>query len=156
MPESGEALSELFTLFLVVFVLIGLQPTLQKGARKLSQLLEKAADKRETLAPSSQEVHAAIFANHQATYALNDFELIVLQHLARFGNKAVSARQINESLLFGDEVFKKTLWSLHRRGLISLRVSKFLGPRFMLSENGRRYALEQGYIVQFQQKEGVG
>lgn len=156
MPETDAPLSELFTLFLMVFVLIGLQPALQKGAKKLSQMLEMAADKREHLAPSEKEVHAAVFVEHQGTYALNDFEIIVLQRLSRFGNKAVSASEINETLLFGDAVFKKTLWSLHRRGLISLRVSKMLGPRFMLSASGRRYALDQGYLVELQERGGVG
>lgn len=148
MPLSKDALSELFSLFLVVFVLIGMQPTLQKGAAKLSKLLKKAADKKDKLAPSEKEVHAAIFADHHATYALNDFEIIVLQRLSRFGNKAASTRQINETLLFGDAVFHKTLRSLHRRGLITLRVSRLLGPRFKLSDSGRHYALEQGYLVE--------
>lgn len=140
----------------MVFVLIGMQPTIQKGARWLSRLLEMATDKKERLAPSDKEVHAAIFTGNHSTQDLNDFEIIVIQHLSRRGKKAVSARQINENLLFGDTVFKKTLWSLHRRGLISVRMSKLLGPRFILSESGRKYALKQGYIVQFQQKKEVG
>lgn len=155
MPLSKDALSELFTLFLALFVLIGMQPALQKGAAKLSKLLKAAGDKKDKLAPSEKEVHAAIFVDHHATYALNDFEIIVLQRLSRFGKRAISARQINETLLFGDAVFQKTLWSLHRRGLINLRVSKLLGPRFKLSESGRRYALEQGYLVEFQEKKGM-
>jgi len=149
---SDAPLADLFTLFLVVFVLIGMQPTLQKGARALSQLLDKVDSKREKLAPSDKEIHTAIFSEHHATKALNDYELIVMQRLSRLEGRAASSRQINETLLFGDTVFKKTLWSLHRRGLISLRVSKLLGPRFMLSEIGRRYAIEQGYIVEFRHK----
>ncbi len=156
MPVSESPLSDWFTLFLVLFVLIGMQPTFQKGARWLSRFLDKASDKREQLGPADKDVHAAIFANRQASFDLNDFEIIVLQRLARLSNKPASASHINETLLFGDAVFKMTLWSLHRRGMVSLQVSKFLSPRFMLSENGRRYALEQGYIVEFQQKEGMG
>lgn len=155
MPLSEAPLSELYLLFLVVFVLIGLQPALQKGARKISKLLEKAGAEREKLAPSDKDVHAAIFADHGATHALNDFEIIVLQRLSRLGNKAASSGQINETLLFGDAVLKRTLWSLHRRGLVSLRISKLLGPRFMLSESGRRHALEQGYLVELQERAGL-
>jgi hypothetical protein len=86
---------------------------------------------------------------------LNDIEIIVLRRIAQAGRKSLSRKQINESLLFGDEVLSKTLKSLYRRGYLNLRMSKFMGPRFILSDTGRRYALEQGYIVQLREHKGL-
>jgi hypothetical protein len=49
--------------------------------------------------------------------------------------------------MLGTAVLQKTLKSLHRRKLIHVRISTLLGPKFTLSETGRRYAIEQGYII---------
>jgi len=67
----------------------------------------------------------------------------------------MSRKQINESLLFGDAVLTRTFKSLYRRGYLNLRISKFMVKRFILSESGRRYAVEQGYIVQLRESKGL-
>jgi DNA-binding MarR family transcriptional regulator len=79
----------------------------------------------------------------------------VLRRIAQAGGKAMSSKQINESLLFGDAVLSRTLKSLYRRGYLNLRISKFLGRRFILSDSGHRFAVEQGYIVSLRERKGL-
>ena len=150
-----DSLSEMVAIFLALFVLIGLQPALQRGGAKLRKLLEAAEKSKDKLVSHLETDHAEIFPDYPVNEPMNDFEIIVLRRIAQARGKAMSRKQINENLLFGDAVLKKTLWSLHRRGMLNLRVSKFLGPRFILSESGHRYALEQGYIVELHERAGL-
>jgi predicted transcriptional regulator len=85
---------------------------------------------------------------------MNDFENIVLRRLAQAGGKALTRKQLSASLLFDKANLNKSLQSLNRRGLVHVKVSRLLGLRFALSETGRRYALEQGYLVQIQVHKG--
>ncbi|MDT8440064.1 MAG: hypothetical protein RQ723_00210 [Desulfuromonadales bacterium] len=143
-----ESLSELVVIFLAIFVLIGLNPALQRAGVRLRKFLEEAEQSQDRLVAHVESDHAALFAEHSGNEPLNDFETIVLRRIAQARGKALSRRQINESLLFGDAVLKRTLRSLHRRGLLSLQLSRLLGPRFALSASGLSYAREQGYIVE--------
>jgi hypothetical protein len=59
---------------------------------------------------------------------------------------------VNAPLLFGTDILHRTLKSLHRRGMLRVKVSLLLGQRFTLAEAGRRYALEQGYIIKIQER----
>ena len=67
----------------------------------------------------------------------------------------MSRKQISEALLFGDAVLTRTLQSLYRRGYLNLRISKFMGKRFILSESRLRYAMEQGYVVSIRERKGL-
>ena len=150
MPLSDIPLSSWVAIFLMIFVLIGIQPAIKRTAIKLRKLLEDKSRSSQPSAPLPDDAHAAIFTDFPSSEPLNDFEIIVLRRIALARGKALTRKQVNEPLLFDDAVLGKTLRSLSRRRMISLRVSKFLGQRFVLSEAGRRYALEQGYIVQIQ------
>ena len=147
MPLSNLPLSLLVTLFLAIFVLIGIFPFIKKSMGQLRKLMEAADKPQKMFSSLINDVHQDIFPEQLTAGPLNDFEIIVLRRIAQSGPKALSSKQVNESLLFGDKILSKTLKSLYRRGYLSLRVSKFLGQRFILSDTGRRYALEQGYIV---------
>ncbi len=156
MPLSDIPLSVLVILFLTIFVLIGLYPFIQKSMDSLSKFLEAADKSQQMFGSQIKDVHKELFTEHQTSSgSLNDFEIIVLRRIAQAGRKPLSRRQINEPLLFGDEILSKTLKSLYRRGYLNLRVSKFMGQRFILSDAGRRYALEQGYIVQLREHRGL-
>jgi len=154
MPLSDMPMRLLVILFLAVFVLIGINPAIQKAAVNLRKLLRSAAQRKELIGTRLDDVHAEVFAESRSSRQLNDFEIIVIRRLAQAGGKALSRKQLNAPLLLGSAVLHKTLKSLHRRELIHVSISTLLGPKFSLSETGRRYAIEQGYIIQIREPKG--
>jgi hypothetical protein len=148
-------LTVLVAVFLAIFVLIGINPALKKAAAKLRQLIHSAAQRKDPAATRLENVHDEIFANQYSSGKLNDFEIIVIRRLAQAGGKALSRKQVNEPLLLSSAILHKTLKSLYRRRLIQIKVSKLLGPRFVLSGAGRRYALEEGYIIEVHERKGA-
>lgn len=154
MPLSDMPMRLLVILFLAVFVLIGINPAIQKAAVSLRKLLRSAAQRKELIGTRLDDLHAEVFAESRSSRQLNDFEIIVIRRLAQAGGKALSRKQLNAPLLLGTAVLQKTLKSLHRRELIHVRISTLLGPKFTLSETGRRYAIEQGYIIHIREPKG--
>ncbi len=154
MPLSDMPMRLLVILFLAVFVLIGINPAIQKAAMSLRKLLRSAAQRKELIGTRLDDVHAEVFAESRSSRQLNDFEIIVIRRLAQAGGKALSRKQLNAPLLLGTAVLQKTLKSLHRRELIHVRISTLLGPKITLSETGRRYAIEQGYIIHIREPKG--
>lgn len=154
MPLSDMPMRLLVILFLAVFVLIGINPAIQKAAVSLRKLLRSAAQRKELIGTRLDDVHAEVFAESRSSRQLNDFEIIVIRRLAQAGGKALSRKQLNAPLLLGTAVLQKTLKSLHRRELIHVRISTLLGPKITLSETGRRYAIEQGYIIHIREPKG--
>ena len=155
MPLSDFPLDAQVILFLVIFVLIGIYPFIKKSMAQLRKLMDAADKPQKMFSSLIKDVHQEAFPEQLTSGPLNDFEIIVLRRIAQAGGKAMSSKQINESLLFGDAVLTRTLKSLYRRGYLNLRISKFLGQRFILSESGRRYAVEQGYVVQLREGKGL-
>lgn len=149
-PDSP--LSNLVAWYLIAFVLVGIYPALRRNVERLRKLVHSDARPKMLVAISPGDVHAGIFAEPPSSRPLNDFEIIVLRRLAQAGDKALSRKQMNARLLLGTEILHKTLWSLHRRGMIRIKVSPLLGQRFVLSEAGRQYATEQGYIIKIQER----
>lgn len=154
MPLSDMPMRLLVILFLAVFVLIGINPAIQKAAMSLRKLLRSAAQRKELIGTRLDDLHAEVFAESRSSRQLNDFEIIVIRRLAQAGGKALSRKQLNAPLLLGTAVLQKTLKSLHRRELIHVRISTLLGPKITLSETGRRYAIEQGYIIHIREPKG--
>jgi hypothetical protein len=154
-PLSDIPLSFLVVIFLAIFVLIGIYPAFKRNVLKIRKLLEDKTRSGDPFASMLDDAHAEIFTDYPSSEPMNDFEIIVLRRIAMARGKVLSRKQVNEPLLFGDAVLGKTLRSLYRRRMISLRRSKFIGQRIVLSEAGRRYALEQGYIVQIQDRKGL-
>ena len=155
MPLSDLPMRLLVILFLTVFVLIGINPAIQKAAVSLRKLLRSAAQRKEFIGTRLDDVHAEMFAESRTSRYLNDFEIIVIRRLAQAGGKALSRKQLNAPLLLGTPVLHKTLKSLHRRQLIHVRISTLLGPKISLSETGRRYAIEQGYDINIHERKGA-
>jgi DNA-binding MarR family transcriptional regulator len=154
-PLSEIPLSAQVILFLTVFVLIGIYPFIKKSMVQLRRLMDAADKPQKMFSSLIKDVHQEAFPEHLTSGPLNDFEIIVLRRIAQAGGKAMSSKQINESLLFGDAVLNRTLKSLYRRGYLNLRISKFLGRRFILSDSGHRFAVEQGYIVSLRERKGL-
>ena len=156
MPLSDIPLSAQVVLFLTIFILIGIYPFIKKSMAQLRKLMDARDKPQEMFSSLIKDVHHEVFPeNPTSSGPLNDFEIIVLRRIAQAGGKAMSRKQINESLLFGDAVLTRTFKSLYRRGYLNLRISKFMVKRFILSESGRRYAVEQGYIVQLRESKGL-
>jgi DNA-binding MarR family transcriptional regulator len=155
MPLSDIPLDAQVILFLVIFVLIGIYPFIKKSMAQLRKLMDAADKPQKMFSSLIKDVHQEVFAEQLTSGPLNDFEIIVLRRIAQAGGKSMSRKQINEALLFGDAVLTRTLQSLYRRGYLNLRISKFMGKRFILSESGRRYAMEQGYIVSLRERKGL-
>jgi len=154
-PLSDFPLSAQVILFLTIFVLIGIYPFIKKSMAQLRRLMDAGDKPQEMFSSLVKDVHQDMFSENLTSSPLNDFEIIVLRRIAQAGGKAMSRKQINESLLFGDAVLTKTLKSLYRRGYLKLRISKFMEQRFILSDVGRLYAVEQGYIVQLRERKGL-
>ena len=155
MPLSDIPLDAQVILFLFIFVLIGIYPFIKKSMAQLRKLMDAADKPQKMFSSLIKDVHQEVFAEQLTSGPLNDFEIIVLRRIAQAGGKSMSRKQINEALLFGDAVLTRTLQSLYRRGYLNLRISKFMGKRFILSESGRRYAMEQGYIVSLRERKGL-
>ena len=155
MSLSEMPLRLLVILFLAAFVLIGINPALQKIALRLRKLLHSAAQRKDLVGTRLKDVHAEIFAETRDSRQLNDFEIIVIRRLAQAGFKALSRKQLNARLLLGNAILHKTLKSLHRRGLVHVKLSTLLVQQFILSQAGRQYATEQGYIVNTHERKGV-
>ena len=155
MPLSDIPLDAQVILFLVIFVLIGIYPFIKKSMAQLRKLMDAADKPQKMFGSLIKDVHQEVFAEQLTSGPLNDFEIIVLRRIAQAGGKSMSRKQINEALLFGDAVLTRTLQSLYRRGYLNLRISKFMGKRFILSESGRRYAMEQGYVVSIRERKGL-
>ena len=155
MPLSELPVSVMVVLFLTVFVLIGIHPVLKRTAERIRKLVHSAAQPKKPVGPLLKDVHADIFADQSTSRQLNDFETIVLRRLAQAGGKSLSRKKVNEPIHLGTAILHKTLRSLYRRGLIHVRLSKLLGQRFTLSEAGRQYAIEQGYIIKTHERKGL-
>jgi hypothetical protein len=155
MPLSDLPQSVQVILFLTIFVLIGIYPFIKKSMMQLRKLMDAGDKPQKMFSSLVKDVHQDVFPENLTSGPLNDFEIIVLRRIAQAGGKAMSRQQINESLLFGDAVLTKTLRSLYRRGYLNLRISRFMGKRFILSESGRRYAVEQGYILSLNERKGL-
>jgi uncharacterized protein YneF (UPF0154 family) len=141
-------MSVLIILFLTAFVLVGIYPAMKRTVAEMRKQLRSAAQSKEPMGALLKNLHAELFAKPPVDGQLNDFEIIVLRRLAQARGRALSRKQVNAPLLFGEETLHKTLRSLNHRGLVQMKLTPLLGQRFALSEAGRRYALEQGYLIQ--------
>jgi len=146
MPLSDLPQSILFTIFLLLFVLIGVYPTWKKTAALLRRALQKneqAADS-DILTTSSEQ--AGFHADQHHAAQLNDFETFILHRLAQNSSKALSRRQINAELHLEPQMLKPALESLLQRGLLRMSIGFIGGTRYYLTASGYNYAIDQGFI----------
>ena len=147
MPLSELPMAAMVALFLTVFVLIGIYPALKRIAAELCKQLDSAAPSRDPFAALLGHLRAEPHAGSAHSGELNDYEIIVLRRIAQAGGKPLSRKPVNAPLLFTDGSLDKALLALPRRSLIQVQLSSLFGQRFVLSDAGRRYAAEQGYII---------
>ncbi len=147
MPLSDLPLPMWFLFFMLIFVLIGLLPAGQRTVTKILRYLKKTYGRPEEPATADPKTELkSIFANQQTAQQLNDFEFFVLRQLALTGIKGLSRKHIKDKVYLEPLIVKKTLRSLHSRGLIRFHRQYLFGKRFYLSEKGHEYSLEQGFI----------
>ncbi len=147
MPLSDLPLSVFFLVFLAVFVVIGLYPAWQRLADRLRKRLKDLGETIDVLAGNAESAtQASPAAAATTTRHLNDFELLVLWQLSQGDNKGLSRKQINGKLHLVPSVLNKTLQSLGSRGLVSVAITSWFGIRYFLSEKGRNYSIERGFI----------
>jgi len=139
-------MSVLLSVFLLIFVLLGIYPAWKRTATRLRRLLREQEKAAGTGLPGAGNAPASIPVMPPDARHLNDYETFVLRQLALAGGKGLSRRQLIESLHFDPAIIKQTLHSLVDRGLISIGLSALLRIRFSLSARGRAYAVAQGYI----------
>lgn len=145
---SEQPLSLKFLLFLVLFVLLGTSPVLQRLIALAGGLLRKLARQR-VKAPEASS-HQRPDDLHHVRLNLNDHDILVLRALAMAGEKGLSARGLNGRLHFKPENLQRSLEALFESGLIKGEPRYLFWLRFSLSERGRDYAVAQDYIPHLQ------
>jgi len=145
-PLSDLPLSVMFLFFLLLFLLIDLYPGGKKSTAKIRKLFERHDKQEEPDTDIMERDQTAPFADQQAKLQLNDFESIVLRRLAQNCGKGFSRKQINADLHLESSIFNETLESLLRKGLVRMALTSLFGIRCYLSEKGRDYLIEQGFI----------
>ncbi len=149
MPLSDLPMSVLFIFFLMFFVLIGIYPAWKRSAAKIRKFLEEQTKSLEPLTELFEQPQAEPpLAAQPMAQSLNDFETLVLWQLSQTSGKALSRRQLNETLHLESTTLKQTLESLSQKKLVRVAISSFFGIRFSLSETGHAYAVAKGYIPQ--------
>jgi hypothetical protein len=136
MQLSDLAISTLFLIFLMLFLLIGNSPALH---RWLDRVLGMAG--REGEAAPKKEPGEAPGGMRQQT---KDYEAIIFQQLAFAGEKGLSPANLADSLHFSKPMIEKSLASMITRGTIER--SGLLGRRFHLTRKGREHAIQEGII----------
>ncbi len=145
MPLSELPLPVLVLIFLSVFVLIGLYPAWQRLAAKIRKYLERIGGSEGPFGGGLEGRQEASPAQ-QTTSQLNDFEMLVLWRLSQNGNKGLSRKQINANLHLESANLHAALESLAHRGMVRVAITSLFGIRFYLSEKGRSYSIELGFI----------
>jgi hypothetical protein len=144
MPVSDYAISTLFLIFLMLFLLIGNSPALHRWLDRVT-----GAARREGEAAPEKEPGEAPGGMSQQT---KDFEAIIFQQLALAGERGLSPASLADNLHFDKPMVEKALASLKRHGMIEQ--SGLLGRRFHLSEKGREQAVQEGIIPRLRIGEG--
>lgn len=147
MPLSDLPMSVLFLLFLLLFLLIGLYPAWRRTAVKIRRLFRGGGLGR-GLEVDDFEADQEILPDGQTSYApMSDFEVMVLRRIAQDAGRGVTRKQIDADLFLGKETVMEALRALMRRGLVDIVVSPLFSIKFYLSEQGRRYAIENEFIA---------
>jgi len=136
----------LFLVFLLVFVLVGIYPAFQRTAAKIRRFIKAHEKPVWTRIDILQNTQPTTYELPLQNLTLHEFEIFILRRLAQAGRKGLTRKQINADLHFEPEVVKNTLASLKGKRLIQVVMNVRPGMYFGLSEQGRRFAFEQGYL----------
>ncbi len=146
MSLNDLPLSFLFTLFLALFVLIGLYPAWKRTLRRIRAKLKSLEQDGSTERVEKVSAERAKLTEQYAELQLDDFETLILWQLVQCGPKGLSRKQLRSKLLLEPPVLRSALESLLHRGLVEVNITSFLQLRFYLSKRGRDFAIQMGYI----------
>ena len=136
--------SNLFLIFLALFVLLGIYPAWQRTAAIIRKFLAANSKPESTNSDSYSPESTELFAEQPPTLQLDTLESIVFHYLVQNDGKSLSRKQINADLHLQPLLLKTTLESLLHRGLLKITTGTLPIIRFQLSEKGRSYAQQTG------------
>ena len=138
-------ISDLFVLFLVMFVLMGLTPLFDKFFTRIYKYLQTRGQLESFdrgRGRENQENEPPVSDREPELY---DFDVIILRSLARAGWSGLSEKKIADKLHLEPAFVRQRLLSLQAGGLVLSLNLAILGSRFNLSGKGREYAKRQGF-----------
>jgi hypothetical protein len=145
MPLSDYAISTLFLIFLMLFLLIGNSPALHRWLDRVTGMARREGEAAPEKAPGEE-------APGGMSRQVKDYEAIIFLQLALAGDKGLSPTGLSDNLHFDKPIVEKTLASMEAQGLV--RRGGLLGRRFHLSERGREHAVQEGIIPRLRIGEG--
>lgn len=140
-------LKDMFVIYLVLFVMIGLIPLLEKIIAKFQHYFSvhgKEDASGHVLRQKSLDLN---YVEPAAEIELYDFEVIILRLIAQAGWKGLTLTAIADSLHLEPPFVKKTLMALHSGSLITFLDLPIIGRTYCLSKKGREYSKRQGFLV---------
>lgn len=144
--RSDVANATFFLVFLVAFVLIGLSPAFQRAFPKILEMFRLlGAPRGGGGAGPGGGLDEPLEGWHGAG-PLNDFEILVFRRIAQAGGKGMTPKSLVDTLHMDPVIIKKTLGTLHAKGLVRFRKAYLLGKVFYLTGEGLDYAVEQGVL----------
>lgn len=146
MQVFDDFFSLLFLIFLLLFMLIGQVPGLQRKIMKLLGLPDEDAPV-EAMRGEAPEAGRKAVLKAQETSSLDELEYMALRHLALARGRGLSLKRISSELHLGRHRTQAALSSLRKKGLIRQASFFGLGNRFYLTEKGRSAAIAQGFIL---------
>jgi hypothetical protein len=144
-PLSDLPMDKLFLFFLVLFVVITLYPAWAKTAGRIRRFYQEHAGRAAgPVVPGGAE--ATTFETWQQGVRLSDLEFFLLWRLAMAGRGGLSRRQLQDDLHLAPAVVRANLASLQERDLVRVTALRGLTFRYGLSEKGRQFAVQEGYL----------
>ena len=152
MPIADLPMALMFLIFLLLFVVIGIYPAFQRGARHLRRFIRERQRQVWSQIEVLSNAQPTSFETPQQAVTLNDFEIFVLRRLAQARGKGLTRLQINADLHFDPVIVKSALASLIERGLVQIALPFLFRLRYGLTSRGEAFAIEQGYLPKLQMR----
>jgi len=137
-PLSDLALSTLFLLFLMLFLLFGNSPALHRWLDRITGMARREGGTEGGKEPEEEPMGT--------NDRMKGFEAILFQQLALAGKKGLSPASLAATLHFDRPAVEEALASLENQGMIER--GGLLGRKFHLSPRGRERAVQEGIIPQ--------
>lgn len=143
-PEQTMPL--IFTLFLLLFMLIGIYPSVKKGLVKAKRFLQSHQATHRILA----DIPAIDQDEHSPWYddspQLDEYEVFALRVIAGGGRSGVTLKALVDHLQIAPGHLEAVLKRLVTKGMIFPLETVIAGTYFVLTREGRAYAIQQGFL----------
>ena len=139
---SDYAISTLFLIFLMLFIVLGNSPALQRWLDRVT-----GATRREGEGAPERESRGEVDVRIEQA---REYESMIFEKLALAGEKGRSAASLADDLHFERSLVENALASMENGGTI--RRGGLLGRKYVLSEKGREHAVQEGIIPSVRSK----